>query len=188
MQQNDLEKFIQDQRQDFDDAYPSLKLWANIEKELDQKEELDQPVPMRASKRPWYQIAAAVLILISVGGIGGMYLAQGQQPSAEELIAQIAPEFGETEQYYSNKIQQQYAKLTTHTRDPEIDADLAQVDQAMAELRQELLTAPKGREEQLVQELIESYRLKLQILERILEHIEQTKNISTNNSSNEKSI
>jgi len=40
-----------------------------------------------------------------------------------------------------------------------------------------------------VQQLIESYRLKLDILERILEHIEANNNITTpDNNSNETSI
>ncbi len=189
MQHNDLEKFIHDQRDAFDDARPSLKLWAAIEKDLEA--EGTSSVRQIRIHRPWYQIAAAIVVLLSLGGIGGTYLSQqDSEPVAQGLIEQIAPEFGEMELYYNQKIKDNYARLAAYTQDSEIDADLAQMDQAMAELRADLADAPSGREEQIVQQLIESYRLKLQILERILERIENTdNNITTpDNNSNETSI
>lgn len=188
MQQNDLEKFILDNRSAFDDARPGLKLWAAIEKELDEEE---QASPQLRFSRPWYQIAAAVLVLLTVGGVGGAYLnQQAQQPTAQSMIEEVAPEFAEMEQYYNQRIQENYARLTTYTQDPEVDADLQQLDRAMVELREDLTNAPIGQEEMIVQQLIDSYRLKLQILEHILERIENADNRITtpDNSSNETSI
>lgn len=189
MQQNDLEKFIQDNRDGFDDAYPSLKLWADIERQLDGT----PPVRQLRTIRPWYQVAAAVVILLSVGGLGGAYWNQQQsaQPLAQEMLDEIAPEFTEMEQYYNQQISEKYAQLTAHTQDQDLDADLAQMDKTMLELRAELSQAPPGREQQVVQQLIETYRLKLQILERILERIEQTNpdnNTPDNKQNNETSI
>ena len=189
MQHNDLEKFILDNKDAFDDARPSLKLWAAIEKDLNGEEE--QPSGQLRVSRPWYQIAATVLILLTVGGAGGAYLnQQTQQPTAQEMIEEVAPEFSEMEQYYNQRIQENYARLTTYTQDPEIDADLKQLDNAMVELREDLANAPTGQEEMIVQQLIDSYRLKLQILERILERIESLDNSITtpDNNSNETSI
>lgn len=191
MQKNDLEQFIQENRDAFDDARPSLKLWAEIEKELGNEDAPATNIHSLRSRRPWYHIAASVVILLSVGAFGGAYLTkQSNQPTAQELIEEFAPEFGEMEVYYNERIQENYARLTTYTQDPEIDADLAQVDQAMQELRTDLENAPSGTEEQIVQQLIDSYRLKLQILERILEQIETNNyNITTpDNNSNETSI
>ena len=192
MQRNDLEKFILDNRDAFDDARPSLKLWAEIEKDLAGSSPAALPRPLGA-RRPWYQVAAAVLVLLTVGGVGGAYLnGQYQSPTAttQAMIERIAPEFSEMERYYNERIRENYARLTSHTQDPEIDADLRQIDQAMTELREELADAPAGREELIVQQLIDSYRLKLQILERILERIETLDNrISTPDiNSNETSI
>jgi len=182
---NDLEQFIDEQRAEFDDAYPSLKLWADIEKELgDEKKN-----PQLKTVRPWYQIAATVLVLVTLGGVGGMYVGhQYQPPTIEEILAKVSPEFSETAQYYNQKIDQEYTKFASYIDDPDLDADFAQIDAAMADLREELLHAPEGREEQIVQDLIESYRLKLQILERVLKRIEQSNDITPNNNSNETSI
>ena len=187
MQRNDLEQFIQDHRDAFDDAYPSLKIWADIERELDP--EPARRVPLRP-KRSWLQIAATALILITLGGIGGLYLGRKSvQPNqTQALIEQVAPDFSEMAQYYNQQIQQRYSQLTSYTQDPQIDADLAQIDQAMEELRNELRHAPPGREEQIVQELIASYRIKLQILERVLESMQQLHDNTPNNNSDEKSI
>ena len=186
MKHNDLEQLIDGHRGEFDDAYPSLKLWANIEKELgDEAGGIKRLKPVRS----WYQIAAAVLVLVTLGGIGGLYLGSHfQQTNVQALIEKVAPEFAETEQYYNQRIDQQYAKFTSYVNDPGLDVDLAQIDRAMADLREALIDAPDGREEQIVQELIDSYRLKLQILERVLEHIEKNNDITTNNNSNETSI
>ncbi|RMF04782.1 MAG: hypothetical protein D6772_00100 [Bacteroidetes bacterium] len=188
MQKNDLEQFIDTHRDAFDDGYPSLKLWAAIEDELDGKK---IPVKTLRPRRPWYQVAAAAVVLVALGGLGGHYLAQAPQAlSTTDLLEQIAPEFREVEQYYQTQIQARYAQFASYTQDPEVDADLAAIDQAMAELREELQLAPPGREEQIVQELMDSYRLKLQLLEHILEVIQQQdiQTISTQNKSHERSI
>ena len=189
MQNNDLEKYIKNNRDAFDDAYPSLKIWAAIEGELE--EDAAPPAHKMRVRRPWYQIAATIAVLLSLGGIGGAYLSQQDQGTmAQQVLEEVAPEFSEIEQYYNQRIQERYVQLTSHTQDPEIDADLAQMDQAMLELREELAHAPPGREDQIVQQLMESYRLKLLILERILERIEELEgnNVPTNNNSNETSI
>ena len=54
MPHNDLEKFIQDHRHDFDDAYPSLKLWTEIERELGHETSPQQVRPMRVRRMRWY--------------------------------------------------------------------------------------------------------------------------------------
>ena len=58
-------------------------------------------------------------------------------------------------------------------------ADLEQLDLTMQELRQELLRAPKGQEEQIIENLIRSYQTKVQILERVLERVQSTQQPNT---------
>lgn len=188
--QDQLEQFIQVHRQEFDDAYPPLKLWTEIERELDQevKPVHKRPAVVRHMHR--WAVAASVLVLMALAGLGGHYLGQRTaEPTAQDILAQIAPDFAEAEVYYNQEIKERYAQLAGYTHDPQLDADLAQIDIAMEELRAELSKAPPGREEQLVHELIASYRLKLQILERVLQSLENTNfTPNTNNNSDATNI
>ncbi|MEZ4986878.1 MAG: hypothetical protein R2795_17875 [Saprospiraceae bacterium] len=177
MKPNDLEQFIAQERAQFDDAFPNLRVWAAIEKEMDSQQRGAAAMPVR---RPWYQIAAAVALLLMAGGAGGAYLArQAGQPMAQSIIEDVAPEFSEMERYYNQQIGKRYAQLASFTQDKTLDADLQQIDNAMAELRQELAQVPPGKEEELVHQLMAQYRIKLDLLERILEQIEQFENQAT---------
>ena len=75
MHQDSLEKFIQDNRESFDDAYPSLKSWAVIEQSL-----TEQKVKQLTSRR-LLKIAAAVLLIFTAGGLIGSYLTQATHTS-----------------------------------------------------------------------------------------------------------
>ena len=85
MHKDQLEQFIQTNRAEFDDARPSLKLWANIERDLDS--EIMQPKNQQP-KMAWYKVAAAALVLLTVGGLGGMYLGQSQSPNSAQAISE----------------------------------------------------------------------------------------------------
>ena len=73
----------------------------------------------------------------------------------------------------TSRIDARYAQLAHYRQDSLLRTDLAAIDRAMDELRAELVDVPPGREEVIVQQMIANYRLKLQLLERVLEHIEQ---------------
>ena len=76
---DNLEKFIIQNREDFDTAVPSLKAWAAIDRKLEQKQQAGKRVRMWKVLR----IAASVAILLFVGGVGGYYLSGGA--NAEEI-------------------------------------------------------------------------------------------------------
>lgn len=161
-----LEEFIAAHREEFDHAVPSLKVWARLDKALDQ-----QP---RRRIHLWrtLQIAASVLVLLTVGGIGGLYLARQGQPVAAQTVAAIAPELAEAERYYNEQFNEKYKLLASYPHDKELETDLTQIDQAMNELKNELLNVPKGSEEEVIRNLVQSYQLKLQILEQVLDRLQ----------------
>jgi uncharacterized membrane-anchored protein YhcB (DUF1043 family) len=162
MPQDRLEEFIVVHRKDFDDAIPSLKVWAEIDSHLDKVK------PMRRRKAWMYtRIAAAVVFLLIAGGVIGNFItADKNQPVA------LSPELQEMEAFYSQQFQKKYAQLTSLYQDETIENDLSQVDVFLEELKQELATAPKGSEERIIENLIQSYQLKIQILDRVLERIQ----------------
>lgn len=162
-----LEEFINNNRAEFDDAIPSLKVWARLDKALEQQQD-------RKHSGPWklMRVAAAVLVLLTLGGIGGLYLGKMQNSVSTEQVANISPEAAEAERYYTQQFQEKYQQLAKYSAVNNLESDFEQIDKATQELKKELLNVPKGNEEQVVRNLIQSYQLKLQLLERVLERVQ----------------
>lgn len=166
MQKDSLEKFILDNRAAFDDATPGLKVWADIDRRL------AEPQVRKLTWRHRLQMVAAVLLLLFAGGLAGSYLTQQQQNQATAILEQVAPEYFETERFYQQKIDQQLQQLTSYQTDQSVFTDLDQVDQVMEELKAELEKAPKGREQEIIDNLILNYQTKAAILERVLKRMQ----------------
>lgn len=187
MKKDNLEQFIQGHRDEFDKDVPSLKIWYGIEKELDSQQ-------TTSAKRfgVWraMRIAAAVVFLLVTGGIIGSLLTQqavaGEQNFAELDIESIAPELGEMEAYYQSQVQEKIQVLATYDEDPTLQEDLEELDAWREELKQDLIDAPKGSEEEIINGIISSYQAKIDILERVLNRIEAASN--QNSTKNEVSI
>ena len=177
MKRDPLEAFIAKNRADFDDAIPPLKVWADIDRQLVK--------PIRTKRRVWHalRVAATVALLLTVGGVMGSYFALGTNNDAVALLDDISPEYGELAAFYQNEIARQVQLVNTSNHsDPTIFQDLDQVDETMRELYEALLEAPKGTEQEIVENLIRSYQTKLTILQRVLERINEVefKNNITN--------
>jgi hypothetical protein len=166
---DNLEKFIHDNRTAFDSEVPSLKVWAAIDRAANQKE--------ARRIRLWknLRVAAAVAVLLVAGGIGGSFITQANQGnSATAILQETAPEYFEMEQYFQGQINQQINQLASYDPDAQVLQDLDQIDQAMLELKEELRTAPKGKGKEIVENLIRNYQMKIAILERVLDKMEDT--------------
>lgn len=167
--QDNLEQFVRANREAFDDARPSLKVWADIDRALEQKK--SRPFQWRRILRS----VAAVLLLLVAGGLIGHQLSRGSvENTATETLARISPELAELEAHYNQQINAKFAQLANYPQQETVKADLAQIDETMDELRNEILKAPAGMEKEIVTNLLRSYQLKVQILERVLERIHAT--------------
>lgn len=173
MKHDSLEQFIRDHRSEFDAEHPPLHIWAGIEHQLGRQETPENAgrnVPVFSISRS--KMAAGIAALLVVGFLAGLGLSRQQQSSVMAEIEQVNPDFREAEKYYNEQIDSKIAQLASYNSEsaPVLE-DLAQVDEIMEELRQELASAPSGAEEQIVSDLINSYRTKLAILEKVLESI-----------------
>lgn len=191
---DNLEQFISRDRESFDTGIPSLKVWSNINKDLSQRK------AKRVTLWKSLKVAASVVILLIAGATMGSYLTKTssgthssvpqivaeQQESQEKAIEEIAPEFVKMEQVFNTEVDSRIQQLASYQHDNLVKEDLEQLDLAMEELKRELLKAPKGTEQQILDNLIESYKTKLAILERVLERVQTNKPIKTSN--NEVSI
>lgn len=193
MKHDKLERFILEHREEFDTAHPPLHLWAGIERQLPvaahqvsgaapQDTGPARIIPMLSRLK----YAAAVAALLVIGFTAGLTLARQQQTSAMAEIERVNPDFGDAELYYTGQIDEKLQLLASYGADKQtVLEDLAQVDEIMEELRQELAGAPAGAEEQIVANLIISYRNKLDILEKVLESAQAKQDYQSKTQNNE---
>ena len=178
MQRDPLEEFVHQNREAFDSEHPGLGVWSNIERQLDRQPQLRA---IQSGRRFLYwRIAAAIALLLIAGGIGRELGMQAMQEQQAAMLEQAAPDFGETEAFYQETIAQAKARLTGYEVDPVLESDLDQLDKAMTELREELADAPPAERRMLVENLINHYRLKLNLLERILQRLQEAEAKKTN--------
>ncbi len=169
MQHDKLEQFIQDNREAFDFGAPSLKVWADIDVALEVKK------GKVFSLWRVVGIAATVALLLVAGGVIGSMLTQQTAPVKIASLESIDPELAKIEDYYQQEFKEKYKVLASVPHDESIDEDIEQINKSMEELRKELVNAPRGTQQRIVENLIQTYKLKVQLLERVLQRLQTDK-------------
>ena len=108
------------------------------------------------------KVAASIVIVLSTIFIFTFSDQEGQL---------ISSEIQETQRYYEGMIDTQMMLVKTQVDDPKILADLEALDNAFNELSSDL--EEDVQNEEVISAMIDNYRLKLKILEKILEDLEQ---------------
>lgn len=179
-----LETFIRNNREDFDQETPDLSVWSNINGGLEGSAPKMRTMWISKISR----IAAALALLITSVGIGVWYGQNNPNGSQAGMsLAEVSDEYAELERYYQGDIAVKQQKLVSYTsNDTEADVlnDLEQMDTIMEELRTELANVPPGNREQVVRAMIENYKAKAAILQRVLERLENQDDIENNRKQN----
>ena len=177
-----LEKFIRENRSAFDTEVPSLKVWANINKQMDKR-----PKPKIVWMRR-LRAAAAVAILAVAACVMGYKM--GMASAEARSLADISPEHAEMERFFNEQIQEKMVKLASYDQDGFVKADFQELDAIYTELQQELEKVPSGtlNEEQVIQAMINNYQTKIDILEQVLEKVQTTGQTNLKTEENEVSI
>jgi len=163
MKKDNLEQFVQKNSAQFDQAVPDIAIWSKIEQQLPVKK------IKRFTIRRFLSMAASVILLIGIGIAIGLQLA----PKQEVGLATVAPEYAEVEQYYINKVNYKQAQVANYHGDPFLEKDLAELDDWLLELQQDLQKVPKGKKEEIINAIINTYKTKLRILEVLIEEQSQ---------------
>ncbi len=173
--QDALEQFVVDNREAFDTEIPSFQIWVEVDKALHPQEK--QRTLKIAPIWRVISIAASVLLLLSVGAATGIYFTKTQAVESRTVasLSDISPEYAEMVRYYNEQIDQKVQQVSMQIDDESVLKDLEAIDQTMKALESELQKAPKGAEEQIISNLIRSYQIKVEILERVLNRIQQSK-------------
>lgn len=160
-----LEKYIQTNRDQFDDRNPDPAIWDQINARLPQRR-----VERHIVMWKWMSAAAVALVLVLSGVVAGMYMGRDSK-SQDPAYA----EFMQAQQYYTVEYNKKKSELSQYTYDPEVDKDLQELDKMYEELSQEFLTTQKPDKSELVNAMIQIYKTRIELLERVLHRIEQNK-------------
>lgn len=169
-----LEQYIRKNAQDFDDLTPSSNLWDKIEQHNKKK----------STHKYIFYVTGSIASIIIVIFLIQPALFNLKQNSGKGYT--MSKEMIETELYYNNQIlnkKRQVFKLTNHSPEiqKDIDLEMAALDSAMIQLKADLKDNIANQE--VIEAMIQNYRLKLQILEDILLYIEP--NLSENETKKE---
>ncbi|HUS01240.1 MAG TPA: hypothetical protein VMY77_05915 [Chitinophagaceae bacterium] len=185
---NGLEKFINDNRGEFDSEEMRIN-WEKIKSGMENK----NPV-IRKMKHYWWAVAASLLILVS----GAIYFNAGdkavivaeQIPALdlppEEITNQVDPAYTTQMDQFAILIAHKQKELNLNQKtQPELYKqflkDNNRLDSSYNYLKSQLAANPN--KEILLDAMIENLELKLEILTRQLKIIKQSKHKKTNNES-----
>ena len=127
------------------------------------------------SLRKWISIAAMAVVVL---GTSIVFLSRWRG-SDERIISKINPQLKETEIYYNNLVNSLYkeaAPLLIKNPDVsrELNSDLSHIDSIFVDLRKDLKDNIANQD--VVEALIQNYRIKIQILEDMLTVLKEENN------------
>ena len=179
---DNLEDFVNKNRGEFDAQSPRPELWDRIKESKEEHKDVVQLTPKKAPYQVWQsmKIAASIAILF-LAAFGGYKLLEDnpaytvvRTTGQEELTSEMA----ELDSYYENQIRGQYIKVES----------LVASDEILEEIRNELeiLDAEKAKliedydrnanTQEIVEALMNTYKMKLDVLENILSLLNETEN------------
>lgn len=179
-----FERFVEENKLDFGPDHKSPDVWSRIQKiEADKKSK-------SINWNIWYSRAAAFIIVFTlsyffhdfVNNLDGTNSQQSQSasPAMQELY--------EADQYYSARISERkeelfrLAGISSGLRN-DVNSELADLDAVLNDLKTDLQDNADNAE--VIEAMMQNYRLKLEILEDLLT---QVKNTNNENNQNEKGI
>lgn len=179
-EEDQLKKFVDAHRDDFDDHTPPSGIWEAIDNELSK----DTKRIKTFSWAHYAKRAAAIIIIATVSIVVYELINSTSENSTNNTDIAIVevpedktvlpPEIVEAEQYYSVKIEDKFSELKRYNvvypeLEEDIEIDMAELDSAYSELKKDL--SEEMANEEIIEAMIQNYRLKLEILENILEEL-----------------
>lgn len=189
MNPDKLEKYILDHRDDFDDQAPDPALWDKIDTRK-------SPVIRINWKDIAWKVAAVAVIFVAAYYFHDYIDSRKQYSSSQfrknsEMNSPIVKELIEAEAYYTSQInirKEEVFRLTASNPDVrhEIDDEMIDLDRVYTELKEDL--QDNADNEEVIEAMIQNYRLKLDILEEMLLRLKQSNESQNKESHEEKSI
>lgn len=162
---DELKRFVDDHRDDFEQTPQGLDdLWGNIEKGVNTHQKKAKRLPLFSAKI--WKVAAMLVLTLGLAWLTYQYNIESS------TMAKGNPEWVETEQFYAAQINEKMQALeaSRNQLDHNVFADLEMLDAAFNELKDDL--EDNADNEEVIEAMIQNYRIKLQLLEEILREIE----------------
>ncbi len=171
-----LEEFISENREHFDIYEPGERIWKGIRKR-------------QATRRVWHSGAgkalmrvAAVIVIFVASWVFHDYIDKQRMMNGEKQDSGIyaaIPELRETEAYYNNLVSAKMKELQPYFRQvpglgTEVRGDLSELDSAYASLKHDL--KDNIANDEVIEAMIQNYRIKLEILENLLTELKTEQN------------
>ncbi|GAB4019486.1 hypothetical protein [Spirosoma koreense] len=204
MKKNNLERFIRDNREDFDDKEPSASLWQRIEAGLDGQElgkdtsnvspltgpQLDPSAPFRQIHRNqaqagsrqigWprldWRVAASVALLLLAGSF--LYMNRKYDVARQPEVVAASPTYAKEVAQYTRLIDTKRAELKQMTEDnPALYQEFATDLDRLEKSYQSLKSdLPQNpNQEVLIQAMIQNLQLQINLLNEQLRVIQRIK-------------
>ena len=166
-----LEDFVKQHREQFDLHEPDPSIWLKINP-------ANAPVVRERKPMRWLRVAAAVAMIFA-GSTAGIYFLTGNQAETDQYSSELYREIQETEDYYSHMVSQRYDELRPYlVSDPAakemLTADMEELDEVYNELKEDLKDNASNPE--VIEAMILNYRVKLEILEDLLNQLKEKEN------------
>jgi DNA primase len=170
---DELEKFIRNHRDELDKYSPEEKTWMRIKSAL--------------RKRPrslifTFSAAAVIVIVLGIAALFRMIDYRIPGSKRYEALVNNDPQIRETELYYDNLVNDLFREampmLTGYPDlEKELIIDLTQLDSICIEIKKDLKDNISNQE--VIEALINNYRIKIHILNDMLDLLKQEENKTT---------
>jgi hypothetical protein len=166
-----FEKFISEHREKFDFREPDPRIWQQVKTSIRKRKSLNWRLILTR--------AAAVLIIFAasyaVNELIHHFQSKNFKISSVRNQENVIPGFKEAEAYYSGLVNQKLDELkplidNCPMIEKELQYDMSQLDSIYADLKNDLKDNIANQE--VIEAIIENYKLKISILEDILKEID----------------
>jgi hypothetical protein len=171
-----IENFIRENRPELDSLEPSPELWAKIQKR--NRSLLQNSHSLR--------IAATVAVIVGLSAV--MFIGGLQYRSVKFASGLKNPQLIETEVYYNGVIKTMLndakpALLQNPDLEKELFSDMERLDRICTEIKKDLKDNVANQE--VIEAVIQSYRIRIRILEDMLSHLSVADTSKLKNRNNE---
>ena len=158
-----LEDFIWKNKEQMDRHIPKGDLWRKIESDL---ENTGPDEPQKSPGEKWKWIALSLLALLATAYT---FYQMGSKENVNKtmLFAEV-----ESMEHYYNRETQKLMNNAKYASDMLLMPDIEDIDTHIAEIKEELGDLPTGSEEKALGALLESYKTKMMILQKVIKQYE----------------